>query len=287
MRSCVQLITVRLSGHCQQIQRLHACQSYSEASMISNQPKPSEPEAQTKCAWAPHLGCLCQPSVVARGKWEFRIEASQSLLRRMSENPNTTSAHLQSASRLYCGTFCAPELWGTGTIVCTLAMCIAVRLPFVSQYASPLYRNTLGQILVVGVHQDVPHLQREDLCPKIRKVDEPDVHKIFLTKERTFFRVALVRFGLVTVCARDGSNGSSFRFRWFLWEKGFSVFPYSVNRGVRFRCGCHSWKMVPTVPVLLLRFWKNSSDSSGFRFLCGSWTILFCHIEFRPIFSPD
>ena len=60
------------------------------------------------------------------------------------------------------------------------------------------------------------------------------------------------RFGSITVCARDGSNGSGFRLRWLLWEEGLSASPYSVSRGVRFRF----W----------LRFLKNRSGGSGSAF---------------------
>ena len=42
--------------------------------------------------------------------------------------------------------------------------------------------------------------------------------------ENDYFRVALVRFGSVTVRAWNGSSSSGFRFRRFLRGSGFSVF---------------------------------------------------------------
>ena len=44
------------------------------------------------------------------------------------------------------------------------------------------------------------------------------------SRQRALFRVAPVRFGSVTVWGWKGSIGSGFRFRRFLYKKGFSVF---------------------------------------------------------------
>ena len=41
-------------------------------------------------------------------------------------------------------------------------MCIAVRLPFVLQYASHLYRSTFGENLGGCGRRDVPHLRAQD-----------------------------------------------------------------------------------------------------------------------------
>ena len=58
---------------------------------------------------------------------------------------------LQYASNLYCSAFGATELSGKGNLVSAPPICVAVCLPFTSQYASHLYRNTFGKILVVVV----------------------------------------------------------------------------------------------------------------------------------------
>ena len=64
-----------------------------------------------------------------------------------------------------------------------------------------------------------------------------------------FNRVALVRFGLVTVWGWKGSIGSGFRFRRFLYKKGFSVFQYIFKE--KDGSGFGSRKTVPAVPVPL------------------------------------
>ena len=79
----------------------------------------------------------------------------------MSETPTTTTFQksiairlqfvLQYASNLYRSAFGAPSLRGKGNTVSTPPICIAVRLPFVLQYASHWYRSTFGKILVVVV----------------------------------------------------------------------------------------------------------------------------------------
>ena len=73
------------------------------------------------------------------------------------------------------------------------------------------------------------------------------------SQERRIFsqncRVATVRFGSVTVRAWNGSSGSFFRFRRFLWGKGFSAFQQSSSRKARFR--------------FLFRFLRNGSGGSG------------------------
>ena len=95
--------------------------------------------------------------------WEALVK-----IRRVSETPTTTTSQkniaihlqfvLQYASNLYCSAFAAAELSGKGntSVLPHLyrsapPICIAVRFPFVSQYASHSYRNTFGNILVVVV----------------------------------------------------------------------------------------------------------------------------------------
>ena len=62
------------------------------------------------------------------------------------------SPELGAPNNLYCSAFAATELllrkW---KYFSTPPICILVRLPFVSQYASHLYRNTFGKTLVVVV----------------------------------------------------------------------------------------------------------------------------------------
>ena len=58
-----------------------------------------------------------------------------------------------------------------------------------------------------------------------------------------------VRFGSVTVRLWNGSSGSGFRFRRFLYKKGFSVFQYSLTGKDGSCSGFGSWKTVPAVPV--------------------------------------
>ena len=60
-----------------------------------------------------------------------------------------------------------------------------------------------------------------------------------------------VRFGLVAVWGWNGSSGSGFRFRRFLFKKRFSVFQYSLTRKDGSGSGFGSWKTVPAVPVPL------------------------------------
>ena len=68
--------------------------------------------------------------------------------------------------------------------------------------------------------------------------------------KQAFNRVAPVRFGSVTVWGWKGSIGSGFRFRRFLYKKGFfSVFQY-IFRG-KDGSGFGFWKTVPAVPVPL------------------------------------
>ena len=76
------------------------------------------------------------------------------------------------------------------------------------------------------------------------------------------------QFSSVRVCAWDGSNGSSFRFRRFLWEMGFSVVPYSVNKGYGCGSSCGSVKTQTK---------KNSSHRRAilWRTFCeGLWAVL-------------
>ena len=61
--------------------------------------------------------------------------------------------------------------------------------------------------------------------------------------------MAPVRFGSVTVWGWKGSIGSGFRFRRFLYKKGFPVFQY-IFKG-KDGSGFGSWKAVPAVPVPL------------------------------------
>ena len=64
-------------------------------------------------------------------------------------------------------------------------------------------------------------------------------------------RVAPVRFGSVTVWGWKGSISSGFRFRRFLYKKGFSVFQYIFKGKDSSGSGFGSWKTVPAVPVPL------------------------------------
>ena len=59
------------------------------------------------------------------------------------------------------------------------------------------------------------------------------------------------RFGSVTVWGWKGSIGSGFRFRRFLYKKGFSVFQYIFKGKDSSGSGFGSRKMVPAVPVPL------------------------------------
>ena len=77
--------------------------------------------------------------------------------------------------------------------------------------------------------------------------------------------------GSVTVWGWKGSIGSDFRFRRFLYKRGFSVFQYIFEGKDGSGSGFGSWKTVPAVPVLLLVSGQNGSDGSGFRFRFGSW----------------
>ena len=65
------------------------------------------------------------------------------------------------------------------------------------------------------------------------------------------FRVAPVRFGSVMVWGWKGSIGSGFRFRRFLYKKGFSLFLYIFKGKDGSGSGFGSWKTVPAVPVPL------------------------------------
>ena len=87
--------------------------------------------------------------------WLFRF-------RRMSETPTTTyfskciAIHLQSVLQYapptcIAGAFGGTELSGKRNYFSAPPICIAVRLPFLSQYASHLYRSAFGKILVVVV----------------------------------------------------------------------------------------------------------------------------------------
>ena len=64
-------------------------------------------------------------------------------------------------------------------------------------------------------------------------------------------REAPVRFGSVAVWGWNGSSGSGFRFRRFLFKKVFSVFQYSLTRKNGSGSGFGSWKTVLAVPVPL------------------------------------
>ena len=59
------------------------------------------------------------------------------------------------------------------------------------------------------------------------------------------------RFGSVAVWGWNGSSGSGFRLRRFLFKKGFSVFQYSLTSKNGSGSGFGSWKTVPAVPVPL------------------------------------
>ena len=58
------------------------------------------------------------------------------------------------------------------------------------------------------------------------------------------FRLAPLQFGSAAVRAWDGSSGSGYLFRRFLWKKGLSALLYSFNRGAWFRL--RLLKSVPT-----------------------------------------
>ena len=106
----------------------------------------------------------------------LRFEIAERLLRRMSETPTSTTSQksiaihlqfvLQDASNLYCSAFGAAELPGKGNT--------SVRLPFVLQYASRLYRSTPPICIAIHLpfvsqyfwenlggcgHRDVPQLR--------------------------------------------------------------------------------------------------------------------------------
>ena len=102
--------------------------------------------------------------------------------------------------------------------------------------------------------------------------------KITLPKSVANYRVEPVRFGSVTVRLWNGSSGSGFRFRRFLYKKGFSVFQYSLPGKDGSSSGFGSWKTVPAVP-LEFGFGKNGSDGSGSRFL--SHPVKFIAIRIR------
>ena len=70
-----------------------------------------------------------------------------------------------------------------------------------------------------------------------------------LSEQNALFRVAPVRFGCSS--GWNVSSGSSFRFRRFLSEKGFTVFEYSLTGKDGSCSGFGSWKMVPAVPFPL------------------------------------
>ena len=91
-----------------------------------------------------------------------------------------------------------------------------------------------------------------------------------------YVREAPVRFGSVTVRGWNGSSGSGFRFRRFLYGGAFCVFQYSLA------------EMTVPVPVSVpgssgsggsgsaFGSWENGSDGSGSQFRFGSWAILIC-----------
>ena len=80
------------------------------------------------------------------------------------------------------------------------------------------------------------------------------------------------RFGSVTVWGWNGSSGSDFRFRRFLFRKGFSVFQHSLAG--KDGSGFGSWKNGSGGSGSAFGFGKNGSDGSGFRFRFGSWATL-------------
>ena len=69
----------------------------------------------------------------------------------MSETPTTTTSQKSIAIHLpfVAQCFWCPYALRKRNTVSTLPICIAVRLPFVLPYASHLYRNAFGKILVV------------------------------------------------------------------------------------------------------------------------------------------
>ena len=76
------------------------------------------------------------------------------LSRRTSETPTATASLekvLQYASDLYCSIFGVPEPCRKGNSLITPPICIAVRLPFVSQHAPHLYCHACGEVLIIGV----------------------------------------------------------------------------------------------------------------------------------------
>ena len=59
------------------------------------------------------------------------------------------------------------------------------------------------------------------------------------------------RFGSVAVWGWNGSSGSGFQFRQFLFKKRFSVFQHRLTRKDGSGSGFGSWKTVPAFPVPL------------------------------------
>ena len=122
-------------------------------------------------------------------------------------------------------------------------------------------------------NKEVPARRKTRNSPPPKKKEGQGRDKLY-----KIFRVALVRFGSVTVRARDGSSGSGFRFRRFLSGKGFRE---RVNRkekkqGIpllqKKKEGQGRDKLYKIFRVALVQFGsvtvraRDGSSGSGFRF---------------------
>ena len=107
-------------------------------------------------------------------------------LRRMSETPTTTTSQKSIAIHLPIGIairlqfalqyFWCPYALRKGNLVSIPPICIAVRPPFVLQYASHSYRSTFGKILVVVVTEMFPITEAPG-SPRVPKECAPESEK--------------------------------------------------------------------------------------------------------------
>ena len=89
------------------------------------------------------------------------------------------------------------------------------------------------------------------LCERgSERVSAPgDLWEVHSVTGSPIYRETPVRFGSVAVWGWNGSSGSGFQFRRFLYKKGFSVFQYNLTGKDGSGSGFGSWKTVPAVPL--------------------------------------
>ena len=184
---------------------------------------------------------------------------------------------LQRASSLYCSAFTAPEQWGKGGTFSTSPICIAVHLPCVSHYASHLYCNVIGKLLVVGVTGMFP--PRGDLAwfsclvTKLRLGHR--CKKTLLPAFGTPFGLSLrTLFGMLRDIMSD-ANGV-FRFRQRRYSDNMSA---SRNKGVVQHLWFHRFSPFSHVP--LAGQWNDLGARRCFQLIfCCAWSL------FRQCWAP-